>query len=278
MNETLIQICSDLHLEARPFDEKTLIPSADIICIAGDIESVTTEKTLKTFDEFFAKISTQFKHIFFVCGNHEFYNDPKEDPKKYVTIDETYEIVTETLKKYQNVHFLRNQVYVLNGIRFVGATLWSYIFEEKRDLISQCFSNFKLIYYFDEEKKKKLPMTPSHSSSIHAKELEWIKSQAIEAKKENQKCVVLTHYGPSFSLVPSDSEQSVNSPIGSSFVSDLDYIFSDPSFDAICLWVYGHTHFSRNMIIGNARVVSNQYGYPQEYEITNFKNKVIVKI
>jgi len=32
-------------------------------------------------------------------------------------------------------------------------------------------------------------------------------------------------------------------------------------------WIFGHTHFSNDMIINNVRLISNQMGYPNEDDI-----------
>lgn len=53
----------------------------------------------------------------YVAGNHEFYKG---------SLKEGLEDGRAAAERFPNVHFLENDYVVINGIRFIGATLWTY--------------------------------------------------------------------------------------------------------------------------------------------------------
>lgn len=71
-----IQIVSDLHLElewnTRHFEQYPLVPSADILVLAGDIMILGDD-----FVEhhFWDRVPKDFKQVYFLPGNHEYYNE-----------------------------------------------------------------------------------------------------------------------------------------------------------------------------------------------------------
>jgi Calcineurin-like phosphoesterase len=104
-----ILVLSDLHLEFAPF----LPPDPalfDIVVLAGDI-SVGIKSVL------WASRPSTFagKPVVLVPGNHEFYGGERTR-------------VLELLRAQAagtNVHLLDRDEVILNGVRFLGATLWT---------------------------------------------------------------------------------------------------------------------------------------------------------
>ena len=70
----LVQICSDLHLELVQnrnwILENPLVPKGDILIIAGDTFYINDQ--MGTLD-FIKKVSDDFKAVYLIPGNHEFY-------------------------------------------------------------------------------------------------------------------------------------------------------------------------------------------------------------
>ena len=106
-----IHILSDIHLESGPY---ALPPDLeyDVIVASGDIgEDLLGIEWLRTLS----------KPVLYVAGNHEFYRLHCRDQKDMA------DCLTDirTAAAGTNVAVLQNQSTVVDGIRFLGTTLWT---------------------------------------------------------------------------------------------------------------------------------------------------------
>jgi len=102
-------VLSDLHLEFAPFvPEPAAVAAADVVVLAGDISPGT--KAIA-----WARQAFPGKPVVYVAGNHEFYR---------CDWDKLPGALREEAKKH-DVHFLENEAVTIEGVRFVGATLWT---------------------------------------------------------------------------------------------------------------------------------------------------------
>lgn len=63
--------------------------------------------------------ASQFEcDVIYVCGNHEFW-----DGDLYEVPNNIKEFIKD--KEINNIHFLNNESIVINGVRFIGSTLWT---------------------------------------------------------------------------------------------------------------------------------------------------------
>lgn len=123
MNKNALLIIDDVHLEGRPsemhirFAEKLAqkIQSLKdenkypILVCAGDIAE--NDNGLKWIAQFDCE-------IVYVCGNHEFWGND------YYEVIENLEKLSSKVE-YSHIHFLHNSSQIINGIKFIGATLWT---------------------------------------------------------------------------------------------------------------------------------------------------------
>ena len=132
-----IALASDLHLEFEDIDLKNT-EGAEVLILSGDImlaadlhshpemdygmySTVKLEdlgrrqKTALRFREFLKRVSTEFPHVVYVAGNHEFYHG-----KWNASLDH---LRTECAR-YPNIYFLEREIKVINEVSFIGATLW----------------------------------------------------------------------------------------------------------------------------------------------------------
>src|SRR5665213_3174302 len=102
-----IHLLDDVHLEFGRF--KHTPPKCDVVILSGDIGVglMGIEWAQETFDV----------PVIYVAGNHEFYGKKR----RFLSHQ-------EKLRKKaagSNVHVLQNEAVVIDGVRFLGTTLWT---------------------------------------------------------------------------------------------------------------------------------------------------------
>jgi Icc-related predicted phosphoesterase len=106
----ILQIFSDLHVGVRPMKPITVDKAVDVVAVAGDI----AEGAQNAFVAL-RHIVPEKVPVVFVMGNHEYYRRFLRD-----------ELATAKAKAPEfNVIVLENDVVVIGGVRFAGASLWT---------------------------------------------------------------------------------------------------------------------------------------------------------
>jgi predicted phosphodiesterase len=237
-----LHILSDLHLEfSNLLAHQT---TADVVILAGDIGTGTIgiEWARKTFPR---------KKIVYVAGNHEFYGQDRLE-----TITKLRVAAQES-----GAFFLDNDEVLIDGVRFLGCTLWTDFALFGKDSKStamregnQCLNDFRLI------REGKSPFSPMDSIKLHQKSLKWLQRKL--ARPFSGKTVVVTHHLPSERSVPTRFKKNI---ISACFASRLEHLFDLP----VNLWIHGHTHDNMDYEMTGTRVVCNprgyvRFGYPPE--------------
>ena len=103
-----VLVLSDLHLEFAPFEP---VPDLefDVVVLAGDIHSPAKRAVQWAADRF------RSKPVVYLLGNHEYY-----DGRLDTTLAEARRDAEGS-----NVHLLDGDELVIDGVRFLGATLWT---------------------------------------------------------------------------------------------------------------------------------------------------------
>lgn len=249
-----IQYCSDLHLEFEQNNnyliKKPLKVCGDILVLAGDIVPLQ-EELLK--NPFFSFISDQYKQVFWVPGNHEYYNRNIAEYSK-----------SFNMKLRSNINIVNNITVPYENFQFVFSTLWSKISSFNEKIIEQRVSDFECIYNNNRKFKAK------DFNKLHLESLQFI-NQSLS--NETTKTVVVTHHSPS-SLCNSTVHNS--SAIKEAFCSDLTEYIKDCNAN---FWIYGHSHFNQKpLYIGNTIMLTNQLGYVKLNEHRSFKNNAYFSI
>lgn len=238
-----IQYCSDLHLEMKPnaafWEEHPLEAVGDVLILAGDITNLTYYNIRKLEKDFFRKLSKQFKQVFWICGNHEFYRswDASQLDKPL------------SINLYKNVQLLNNVSVAYGGARFLFSTLWSYIGEIEGMYIQQNMSDFDLIRY-----RGRTLTTGIYTNKLHRPSLDFLTTEL--QKPTDLPTVVITHHLPSLQCVHPKHQGSA---LNQGFATHLDALILDtqPHY-----WVYGHSHANMPVIeIGQTKLMTNQLGY-----------------
>lgn len=195
--EMKLHILSDLHTEFADFTPPDV--GADILILAGDIGVGLggIEWAAKTFPK---------TPVIYVPGNHEYYGHD---------IGFIDDLISQSPK---NVHVLNNAKIVLNGVRFLGSTLWTDFKLDgegeawfARQRAKQSIKDFSSI------KHRGLTFAPEHSVELHEIGRAWIERE-LEAAFDGPSVVVTHHLPASMSV----ARQYANDPLNPAFASSLE--------------------------------------------------------
>ena len=109
---------SDLHLEGHPHFAPRPAPGAELLVLAGDIGSYQPGSQLQDADFGLGRFSPRHGWpvpVLYVPGNHEYDG---------LDFDEAHARLRETCERL-GITWLEREVRVIDGVRFVGTTLWA---------------------------------------------------------------------------------------------------------------------------------------------------------
>ena len=218
-----IHLLSDLHLETGIYR----VPSdldCDVIVAAGDVGNGTQGiEFFKTLD----------KPVVYVAGNHEHWSNRV----KKIDMFQIQRNIRQSAEN-SNVHFLENDSVVIDGVKFVGATMWTnlgsinyalspgYMDEAAQFMRDSCISCFE--FYQDEELSKAFhsildrylhvsrqcdaqarkdyalecekegKFHPIVGLVLHRQSVEFIENETRVDRDNPQKSIVVTHHHPSY--------------------------------------------------------------------------------
>ena len=277
-----IKLVSDLHLEfvdiniQNDKDYDVLILSGDIMVI-NDLHDHPEEKyshldiaalkwgqaRAQLFRDFLKRCSFQFPHVVYVAGNHEFYHG---------NFHKGIEHLREECNKFPNIYFLERDIQFIDGVLFVGGTLWTDM--NKGDpltlhAIGDMMNDFRVIRN-DEHGYTKL--RPAHAMDRYRKTVEYIKKM-VDVNGD-RKCVVVGHHAPSFQSI--GEQYKHDTLMNGGYASDLsEFIMDRPQ---IKLWTHGHMHQTFDYMIGETRVVCNPRGYESHGEVSGWDPNILIEI
>jgi predicted phosphodiesterase len=255
-----IQYVSDLHLEFYDTIELAnfVKPVAKYLALAGDIG----KPGHALYDRFLQYASDNWKHVFYVAGNHEYY-DTCRNKWKYkapTTFEERHSELIRTTNKYSNIHFLRRDSpsYYLaeENIAVVGSTLWTHISDTNVATALHGMSDYNYIARYEDGEI--LPIRPAFLNKIHEEEKQMLDLQIHYWETQKTDVVAVTHHMPSFSLIGS---RYANDPLNFCFASHCESLIRPP----VKAWIYGHTHNPSSGMFGHTYMACNPRGYPKEH-------------
>lgn len=234
-------IFSDIHLELTDYwDLPTLAerPDFDVMIVAGDLiprmERGVTWLREKVPD----------RPVIYVAGNHEFYR---------TDIDQSLAKAREAAAG-SNVHILENDSVVIDGVRFVGGTLWTdfLLFGDAAAAMRAAgaqMNDFRLIRMNNYTRR----LQPIDALARHMATRAHIDDEL--GRPFAGPSIVVTHHVPYRAGFKRGYENDI---VSAAYVSDLSDLITrhQPA-----LWVYGHTHQSDDTMLGRTRIISNSKGY-----------------
>ena len=240
-----IWVLSDLHLEfGVPFKQPPP-EDADVLVCAGDI---VTKGVLPSIAWLTHRIARKIPTVF-VAGNHEFYGASLEESLRSagIAVDSP------------NFHFLENGVVKIDGVTFLGGTLWSdfRLFDRNPEVTmvhaKPGMNDYRRIKLSKEPFKK---FRPIHSFVRHQETKAFLTAEL--QKRRGQTTVVVTHHAPSARSIAPEFRDD---PLAGCYASDLEELIDETQPTA---WIHGHVHHRCDYMIGATRIVANPRGYPGE--------------
>jgi len=292
--ERMFQFCSDLHLEFYinsniPIPNDIIIPSAPYLFLVGDIGTIDSYCRDK-FTQWLNDIAIHFKHVYFIAGNHEYYNSGLSfnDTKLF------YESISNNSKG--KITFLDRKKIIISDIVIIGCTLWSRIPKYAENDVTIFLNDYKLTIpdaaysggrsYTNLNDDQKRQFVFNQLNDEHERDLEFLNNEILLAQKNKQPCIVLTHHNPTFLAT---SSPMYNNPLHNiynfGFSNSLEYFFkyfnshhqNENPNSTVVSWICGHSHYNANIEIFGTRVLSNQRGYMGK-ELKNYCNNMFIHV
>ncbi len=230
-----LHIISDLHLEFGDFDPPDT--DADVVVLAGD--TAVGGAGIR-----WAQTRLLNKQVIYVAGNHEFY---KQALPRHLQKLRDFAAGT-------NVHFLENDAITMDGVTFLGCTLWTDFalfgnaeiaqFEAQRGMM-----DYQVIRVDPSYRR----LRPSDTKRMHAESVAWLAGEL--ERRRGEKIVVVTHHAPSARSI---AGQYARDLLSAAFASNLDAVVAQ---SGAATWIHGHVHNNVDYLIGHTRVLANPRGY-----------------
>jgi predicted phosphodiesterase len=234
-----VYVLSDLHLERRQFTPPPV--DADVIVLAGDI-------SVGTRGVDWAREWADGRTVLYVVGNHEFYGHALPG-----LIDDLRQSATGS-----PIQVLENEELVVDGVRFLGCTLWSdFEFDgaerraEAMALCQRVVNDYGQIRSSDGR-----ALAPADTRELHLSSRAWLDRQLNQPHPGPT--VVVTHHAP---LIRGRPSSPVLRAVAGAFASDVTSLMGG---DRVALWIFGHTHRTADLELRGTRVISNPRGYPHQ--------------
>ena len=270
-----IGILSDLHMDfgrIKPLESV----GEDVLVLAGDIDVGLKHRV---WVEQVARLD-ESRQVVMVAGNHEFYGGWREKTsgsrgsvRKGQDMQSVLARWRRVAEQTQNFHFLESETVVIDGVRFLGTTLWTDFrlcgdSAEVKSLARVGMNDFRAIAFNDG-----LRLNPELAERLHHEAREWLERQ-LHVPFDGP-TVVVTHHAPSKRstekyVAPTGEESDPLSPCYASNLDDLARLAD--------LWVHGHVHYSYDYTIGDCRVVCNPRGYAQSESNPEFDPALVLEI
>lgn len=230
-----IWITSDLHTDANGWSPR--VPPHDVMILAGDISDGPSAAVA----ELTRIQAATTKPIIFVPGNHDFCGG-RLLPGEF-THANTSIIVLEG-----------GGSIVIDGVRFIGATLWTDFELTDSEFASQRWAisampEYETVRHGSEDRL----IWPIDTANAHAHDRSAL-ALALSQPHDGP-TVVITHHAPSVHSMSARDRRDTSS---AAFASNLEPVIHQ---HRPALWIHGHIHEPADYAIGPTRVIANPRGY-----------------
>jgi len=254
-------LASDVHLEFGQLEIKNT-KKADVLILSGDIlvaaklgridntVNIVGEGTQSDrYHKFMQQACAEFPHVVYVMGNHEHYSGDFE---------QSAHIISDAFSYLPNLHFLEKSVFTLDGVTFIGGTLWTDFNKNDLSTMVSCergMNDFYVIRNGLNDHLRPRTFTARDAYLDHIDMLAYIRS-AIDMNPKG-KFVVVGHHAPS--KQSTHERYKHDTKMNGAYSSDLEYMMHE--YPQIKIWTHGHTHHPFDYKVNKTRVICNPRGY-----------------
>jgi predicted phosphodiesterase len=235
-----VHVLSDLHLERARFDPPRA--EADVVVLAGDVA-----RGIRGVE--WARSWAGAVPVLYVAGNHEFYRHALPG-----LIGDMRRAAAGSA-----VRVLEHDEVMLDGVRFLGCTLWSdFEFagrERREDAMALCqrvVNDYEHITFGPAGRT----LQPRDTRTLHVASRRWLAARL--AVPHDGPTVIVTHHAP---LIRTRPAEPVLRALAGAFASDLTDLMGR---EQVAAWIFGHTHRAADVGVRGTRVISNPRGYPDQ--------------
>jgi len=202
-----IQFASDLHLEYYATDgwnitPNIIKPSAPYLALAGDICTLSGE-SLTNYRKWLYEVAEGFRNVFVIAGNHEFY-------ESQATFSETKNVLRQMCSDHNEnkITFMDKTSIMVDGVRLLGATLWSRVPSYAEAEVSGFLNDYALITPDEKHLSRGYRPPAVVKKAILAQlgeeyemDLAWLTKEIRDATARNEPIVVMSHHSPKSKLI-----------------------------------------------------------------------------
>lgn len=239
MSSLSFQLFSDIHLELLSSSTLPKIPpKAPYLFLAGDIGGIKNPNYVKFLDY----CSDNWDKVFYVFGNHEFYNRH--------SIQTVIAKTQQLMGKYTNVYLLNDSYVELDDCVIYGFVGWTRSIFSTTNSAKDQLNDYRYI------STRNGQLTISQQND-HANAGIRLFKDFIDSYNEKKKIIVMTHFPPI-------QHNMDDSPLKNYYA--WQNLLGTEQIDAsnVVCWMSGHTHDPHDLIINNIRYVNNPIGYSDE--------------
>lgn len=264
--QTRAWIFSDLHLEwdSNAWDPVPP-PAFDVVVAAGDVAQQLPD-ALRWLHDRFPGVP-----VIYTPGNHDYWNTPKQQGRPWTDVL----TIGRDLAARWDIHLLSDDAVVIDGCRFVGATLWTdyRLGQTKRaDAFGSAWTGFR------DYRRIRRPSVSGKNRKVQPADLA-AQHQASRTFLEDAlsiphagRTVVVTHHAPH----PGSLVNRHRDGLDHVYASDLTPVIQA---HAPALWVHGHIHGVADYVVGDTRIVSNARGHVgEETSAQAFRPQFVVEV
>jgi predicted phosphodiesterase len=288
-----ISVASDIHLEFGDLDIQNT-DGADVLILSGDILVAQdlaqhdpnlimgAEYRSNRYHDFMNRCAAKFPHVIYIMGNHEHYHGDFATTEQHLK---------DKLSYIKNLYILEKEVKDIDGVTFIGGTLWTdmngedpttlyHMTSMMNDFRCVKNSNRTVAFKADVLRDKPVGMTDDEFLALPTSErfrpvfktrlARFSPEDAVAEYRQfvdyiriiiqgrfDHKFVVVGHHAPS--RLSTHPRYAADTIMNGGYSSSLDeFILDHPQ---IRLWTHGHTHEDFDYQIGSTRIVCNPRGY-----------------